>query len=92
MALLDELRPELETRLEGFTRVDGKLAVVTSQRFIDPAEATQAAINAIFKELGFLPFLDSAWYLTDLNLAVFDVTPANVLQYNGRLYPVDIHS
>ena len=90
MALLNELRPELETRLEGFAVVEEKLVVVTSQRFIDPAAAPQPAISAFFGERGFEQLSEFAWYHTHLNLAVFDVTPANVLEYDGRLYPVDI--
>ena len=84
MTLLDELRPELETSLEGFALVEEKLVVVTSQRFIDPAAAPQHAIGAFFGERGFERLSESALY-HNLNLAVFDVTPANVLEYDSAL-------
>lgn len=90
MALLDELRPEMETCLEGFAVIDGKLRLVTSQRFIEPVAASPKAIQAFLLERGFLPVNDSAWFHAGHRLALFDVRPANVLEHDGLLYPVDI--
>jgi hypothetical protein len=90
MALLNELRPEMETCLEGFAVIDGKLRVVTSQLFIEPMAASPKAIQAFLRERGFLPVNDSAWYHAGHGLALFDVRPANVLEHDGLLYPVDI--
>lgn len=90
MALLDDLRPEIETCVEGFALVNGTLRVVTSQRFIEPVAASARSIQAFFSERGFEPVNESAWYHAGHQLALFDVTPPNVLQYDGQLYPVDI--
>lgn len=88
--MLDELRPEMEACLEGFAVIDGKLRLVTSQRFIEPVAASPKAIQAFLLERGFLPVNDSAWYHPEQRIALFDVRPANVLEHDGLLYPVDI--
>jgi hypothetical protein len=90
MALLDELRPEIETCLEGFARINGTLRIVTSQRFIDPVPASAKSIREFFSNRGFQQVNESAWYHPEHRVALFDVRPANVLEYAGELYPVDI--
>lgn len=90
MALLDELRPEIETTLEGFARVGDTLRIVTSQRFIDPVAASLESIREFFSGQGFEKVNESAWYHSGHRIALFDVRPANVLEYAGELYPVDI--
>ena len=90
LALVDDLIPELETFLEGFASVDGTLRIVTSQRFIDPVAASSASIQAFLIGRGFVQVNEAAWYHSGHRLALFDVRPANVLEYSGELYPVDI--
>lgn len=90
MALLDELRPEIETSLEGFARINGTLRIVTSQRFIDPVAASPQSILQFFNGRGFQQVNESVWYHPEHRIALFDVRPANVLTYAGQLYPVDI--
>jgi hypothetical protein len=90
MALVDELQPELETRLQGFALLDGSLRIVTSQRFIEPIAATPVAITDFFSERGFQRVNESTWFHAAHGIALFDVRPANILTFEGMLYPVDI--
>lgn len=90
MALLNELRPEIETSLEGFACVNGTVRFVISQRFIEPIAASPKSIREFFGKRGFHQVNESAWYHPEHRIALFDVCPANVLEFEGELYPVDI--
>ena len=90
MALTHELFPALEHRLEGFAMLDGQFRIVISQRFIDPVAASQKAIANFLTGAGFEQLLAEAWYRAADNVAIFDTGTTNVLEFAGRLFPIDI--
>ncbi len=90
MALTHALFPALEHRLEGFAMLEGQFRIVISQRFIDPVAASQLAIAKFFTEAGFEQLLAEAWYRAADNVVVFDTGTTNVLEFAGRLFPIDI--
>jgi len=90
MALTHELFPALEHRLEGFALLDGQFRIVISQRFVDPVPASARAIADFFTGAGFDQLLPEAWYRAADNVAIFDTGSTNVLEFAGRLFPIDI--
>ena len=90
MALTDELFPALEHRLEGFAMLDGQFRIVIAQRFIEPVAAPRKAIVDFFTGAGFEQLLPEAWYRARDNVAVFDAGTTNLLEFSGRLFPIDI--
>jgi hypothetical protein len=84
------LFPALEHRLEGFAMLDEQFRIVISQRFIDPVAASQKAIADFFTGAGFERLLPEAWYRAADNVVVFDTGTTNVLEFAGRLFPIDI--
>ena len=90
MALTHELFPALEHRLEGFALLDEQFRIVISQRFVDPVPASAKAIADFFTAAGFDQLLPEAWYRAADNVAIFDTGTTNVLEFAGRLFPIDI--
>lgn len=90
MALTHELFPALEHRLEGFVILDGRFHIVISQRFIEPVSASPEAIEGFFVSAGFEQLLPEAWYRAVDNVAIFDTGTTNILEFAGRLFPIDI--
>lgn len=90
MALTDQLFPALEHRLEGFVMLDGQFRIVISQRFIEPVAASPRAISAFFTGAGFKQLLAEAWYRAADNVAIFDASSTNLLEFSGHLFPIDI--
>jgi Serine/Threonine/Tyrosine Kinase found in polyvalent proteins len=90
MALTHELFPASDHRLEGFAILDGQFRIVISQRFVDPVPASAKAIAEFFTESGFVRLLPEAWYRAADNVAIFDTGTTNVLEFAGRLFPIDI--
>lgn len=90
MALTHELYPALEHRLEGFALVEEQFRIVISQRFVDPVPASAEAIADFFNGAGFDQLLPEAWYRAADNVAIFDTGTTNVLEFAGRLFPIDI--
>ena len=90
MALTDELFPALEHRLEGFATREGEFRIVISQRFIDPVAASPGAIADFFTGAGYERLLPEAWYREADNVAIFDAGTTNILEFAGRLFPIDI--
>ena len=90
MALTHELFPALDHRLEGFAMLEGQFRIVISQRFVDPVPATPRAIADFFSAAGFERLLAEAWYRAADNVAIFDAGTTNVIEFAGRLFPIDI--
>ncbi len=85
-----EIFPALEARLEGFARLDGRFAIVISQRFSPAEAATPTQIGKLLKKLGYRNLLPEAWFHPRENVALFDVVPNNILHYRGKLFPIDV--
>lgn len=79
MALMHELFPALEHRLEGFALVEEQFRIVISQRFVDPVPASAEAIADFFTGAGFDQLLPEAWYRAADNVAIFVTGTTNVL-------------
>lgn len=90
MALMTQIFPALDSKLEGFARLAEQFAIITSQRFIPAGGATPQEIERFFKRKGYKQLLPEAWFHTGDNIALFDVGPANILHYQGNLFPIDI--
>jgi hypothetical protein len=60
-------------------------------RFIDPVAASQKAIaDFFFTGAGLEQFLPVAWYRAADNVAIFNTGATDVLEFVGRLFPIDI--
>lgn len=90
MALTHALFPALEHRLEGFVVLENQFRIVISQRFVQPTAASPKAIADFFTAAGFVRLLPEAWYRAADNVAIFDAGTTNILEFAGRLFPIDI--
>ena len=70
--------------------LDGQFRIVISQSFVDPVPATAKAIADFFTGAGFERLLSEAWHRAADNVAIFDTGTTNVLEFAGRLFPIDI--
>jgi hypothetical protein len=92
----DRIAPGL-TVFEGFTRLEGHLSIITSQRWFIGRNATAGEIALGLGAQGFQPVVaatafddPSIWYHPGQNVALFDVSPSNIIWSDGELVPIDI--
>ncbi len=79
------------TRLEGFAQVAGRFSIITSQPFFQrDYHLDDASLSRWLRGLGFRSVTTGIWYDPDMNLALFDVKPANVILCQGVFIPVDV--
>jgi hypothetical protein len=79
------------TRLEGFAKVAGRFSIITSQPFFQrDRHLDDASLSNWLRGLGFQSVTTGIWYDPDMNLALFDVKPANVILCQGVVIPVDV--
>ena len=79
------------TRLEGFAKVAGRISIITSQHFFQrDRHMDDASLSNWLREMGFQSVTTGIWYDPDMNLALFDVKPANVILCQGVVIPVDV--
>ncbi len=69
---------------------EGQFRIVISQRFVDPVAASPKAIADFFTGAGFERLLPESWYRAADNVAIFDTGTTNILEFAGRLFPIDI--
>ena len=77
-------------RLEGFSEMDGRFVIVTSQPFFAGRDSTHREILEWFSSRGFEPVCDGTWFCPDDGLAVFDAGRTNLVFSEGRPVPIDV--
>ena len=84
------------TRFEGFTRMDNRFGIVTSQTWFEARNATWIEISNHLRALGYQPVRTASyddpthWYHPAQDIALFDVGTSNILWSQGHLLPIDI--
>lgn len=90
LLLSNLLSPDLNA-LEGFTEIDGRFAIVTSQPFITGRNATEIEIRDFMTERKFVSVCQATWFRQLDHLAVFDVGGSNLFATEqGDLVPIDV--
>jgi len=89
LLLMNELFPALN-RLDGFTHIQERFQIVTSQPFLKGRNATPTEISKYLKQHGFSHVCDTTWFRTADNLAIFDAGEPNILVSHGKIVPIDV--
>lgn len=77
-------------RLEGFSEVDGRFVIATSQPFFAGRDSTHREITDYFSERGFDPVCEGIWFCKNDSMAVFDAGRTNLVFSEGRPVPIDV--
>ncbi len=77
-------------RLEGFSEVDGRFVIATSQPFFAGRDSTHREIGDYFSEQGFVGICDGTWFRVEDRLAVFDAGRTNLIFSEGKPIPIDV--
>lgn len=77
-------------RLEGFSEIDGRFVIVTSQPFFAGRDSTHREIAEWFSSRGFEPVCEGTWFRPDDGMAVFDAGRTNLVFSEGRPVPIDV--